>query len=75
MPDEISSLYESARVRVWIDVTDLMTRKIESTFVPKPPSREQEVKITVLNTKVKLGESVPESLFVFTPPQGVVEAR
>jgi outer membrane lipoprotein-sorting protein len=67
------SNYDFARMKVWVGTNDLMMRKIESIFVPKQPSPVREIKITVIITKLLLNESVPQSLFTFTPPLDAVE--
>jgi outer membrane lipoprotein-sorting protein len=72
---EISTMYDSARTRVWVAATDLITRKIESTFIPKSPSREYELKITMVTKSLRFNEDVPESYFTFTPPPDGVERR
>jgi len=70
MSKETLGHYDHGRVRVWVGTDDLITWKIESTFVPGSSSAEREVTITLLTKSVRVNEALPDSLFIFTPPAG-----
>lgn len=73
-PEAIGGIGQ-ARLKMWIDINDLITWKVETTLVPRQPAREREVKTTILILNAKFNEGLSDSFFTFVPPPDAREVQ
>jgi len=60
--------------KLWIDKSrNIVLREIQHTEARMPWGRTVNSKMTYIFTVARVGESIPESLFAFVPPEGAKE--
>jgi outer membrane lipoprotein-sorting protein len=60
--------YDRGDTKLWINTSDLLTERAESTFVPEGSGGRQPIRITLVRLSSRLNEGLPPSLFSFVPP-------
>jgi outer membrane lipoprotein-sorting protein len=70
-----SDLNASVLVTYWIDKTRLIVirKTSKQKFISLPPDERTETNGLITFSLVKVDESLPASLFAFTPPEGIKE--